>query len=132
MVAELIYERNAMRSIAVLGLVLVWCLITACAGQKARENVLTPAMLIVWPAIEVQALDGGATQAEVDAFELALKISNGASVAVGWPTIKLAAGMSIDARLASGEIGVGVASSLRERLLKFGEAVLTLQGRLVE
>lgn len=111
-----------------IGIILIVAMVMAgCAGARAQRNVLTPALLGAWTTIAVQAADGGATVELVAAFNVALETRAYADVVEQWPEIRAAAEVSILARLAGGEIGPGVAESLRSRLRQFNEGVALLK-----
>lgn len=113
---------------SLVGIMLVVAMVmSGCAGARAQRNVLAPALLGAWTVISVQAADGGATAEQVADFAEALDTWNKIDVVAQWPVIRAAAEMSIHARLAAGEIGPGVAESLRSRLRQFTEAVDLLQ-----
>jgi hypothetical protein len=97
-----------------LGLVL---LLVACAGARARQHVLLPAMRTAWVSIAPEARVGGATEEQVSAMDAALE--TGFVEVGGWPTLRDLALVGIQMRLENGEIGIGVAALLRERVRQF-------------
>lgn len=118
-------------------------LLLACAGARARNDALLPAMALAWPGIasDVQvAVDGGlvpsleealrvrAASAEMTAALAAKDLSRVRRVL--WPTLLHDAALQgIDLRLSRGEVGPGVADSLRERVKNFDEAFSLLGAR---
>lgn len=104
-------------------------LTAACAGTIARENALLPALRGAWAGIKVQverelAITPDATAtAAVVAADAALQSGDAvAVVAVDWPRIEALAEADIVRRMVAGQIGPGVAVSLRGRLAEFAEA----------
>lgn len=116
---------------AILALVISLTM-ASCVAQRVQQNTLEPAMQAAWTAIEVQAVRGGLPQELADAFRAALRERDFVAVASVWPEALAAAERDIDARLAAGVIGPGVARSLRERLIRFTEGVALITGRLNE
>ena len=126
-------------------LCLTLCLATVatvpgCFGNAARDNVAVPALVMASESVVADARGGVATlpaadqpsaAVAVDTFANALATKDRAVIAADavplWPTVRSAAESGIAARLARGEIGPGVAASLRERLDRFQEVLLKLQ-----
>ena len=104
---------------------LLLCLLTACTGQRVRNNVLLPQMQAAWPGVKLNAAAGGATAEELTTYGDALFIGNSLSIVSQWPSIKSAALTGIQSRLHSEppEIGPAVANILNENILQFDEAV---------
>lgn len=120
-----------MRTITTVGVILALFL-AACAGATARTEVLLPAMRQAWPPIRVAierelvvAPDstGSAALAGADA---ALQSGDPIAVAaVAWPVLDAMAQSDTTRRVDLGQIGPGVADSLRERLRQFASARAT-------
>lgn len=112
-------------------------LLASCAGLKAREHVLVPAMAMAWVGIaaDVEAglpaispPEGVKVRGLVQAMEVALASENADAVlAVDWLPLRACAELGISLRLEGGAIGPGVAASLRERLAVFTEALFKLR-----
>ena len=105
-------------------------LLSACAGTKARENVLVPAMQVAWPRIEAVAMLA-ATEAEAPVIA-----RFGAAVVSGDPMriaalpfepVRVLALQGIAARLADGTLGQFGAASYRESVRLFNESWLKLR-----
>ncbi len=114
-------------------------LFSSCAGVTAREEVLTPAMSLVYDAAIQPAVVEG-IQSKLDSGELnegaaatlvvsaeavgaALRGGNlDALRALPWHTLRLFAEFAIDERVRRGDIGPGVGALLKQRLAKFHEA----------
>lgn len=108
-----------MKKTAVLLLALV---LSACAGTKAREYVLIPAMEVAWPPIAEAALREDPA-APVDLMAEALAARDRIALSrVDWPWLMLLAERDIARREAAGEIGPSAANLLRERILQFNES----------
>ena len=117
-----------MRTSTRLGL-LAALLIAACAGTTARTEVLLPAMRQAWvgirPAVDrhITSIDDLAHNQALMAADSALQTGEPVSFAgVAWQLIDESHEADVARRLASGEIGPGVAESLRERLTQFANA----------
>ncbi len=123
--------RRAFQSAAIGAILAVVIALTmaSCTVNRANQYTLEPALQLAWSAIEVQAINGGLTQEQVDEFGEALNDRDFSVVEVLWPTIERAANADIETRLGEGTIGPGVAESLRERLNKFTEGVALLARR---
>lgn len=109
---------------------LLLLLVTACAGTKARENMLVPAMQVAWPRIEAVAMLA-ATEAEAPVV-----VAFGAAVVSGDPEriaalpfepVRVLALQGVAARLADGTLGQFGAGSYRESIRLFNEAWLKLR-----
>lgn len=108
----------------------------ACAGLKARENVLLPTMRQTWPSIKLLAQRGAGEFAEAPRVLLVLEIAEMSDLMeapidsntitklrqVDWPLLRVAADLGVSARETAAEIGPGVAVSLRERIVQFDAA----------
>ncbi len=120
------------RTAAFLALLLIF-VAGACAGARARENVLIPSMAVAWPGIEADARVGvealgaanvpaGALQA-LDAMAPALESKDPVQVlSVNWPMVEPLALTGIAERLRRKEVGPNGAESLRNRVLQFSDA----------
>lgn len=107
-------------------------LLLSCAGNAARQDVLLPAMRTAWTTMrtevarEVAATSSSTGAAAAAAADAALAIGTPAAVAaVDWPTIEQLDEGDITRRAKAGEIGPGVAASLRERAAQFRQNRLT-------
>lgn len=117
----------------------------ACVGQRVKPRVLFPPAALTWPAVEedfhrgiADGIEGGALtadagaalQAEGDDLEAALNARDLPAVrSVAWETaLQPWAARGIEDKLADGEIGPGVADSLRGQLEDFTNIILHLQG----
>ncbi len=110
-------------------------LAAACAGTKARDKVLLPAVATAWPPVKKDAEAGAALLADasqkaivtqritdMDAAIAAKDRIALAALRAGWPSIRAAAESRIQDRVKKGEISIGVSQSLLERVKKFEEA----------
>jgi hypothetical protein len=118
-----------MKSAFRVGVVLAaYLALLACAGVAARQHTLLPAMKSAWPGVAADVERGAALAAvdvvaEVGSVTIALESGHrGHLLVVDWPRLRQLALDGINARAIAGEIGPGVASSLRERLRLFDEA----------
>ena len=111
-------------------LVLCCLLLSACAGTKARENVLMPAMHEAYVrVIERHVERGGGDPGESASLREALAAGDVVGVlALDWNALRIAALRGIEARLAGGEIGPGVAASIAETLAEFDRRMAQLGG----
>ncbi len=105
-------------------------LLAACAGTKAREHVLMPAMALAWSTvIAPHAERGGASAADVAAVQVLLDSGDrdaAPAIAAAWLVLERDALRGINLRLAAGEIGPNGASILRETLRQFTARVAQL------
>ena len=110
---------------------------TACAGLKAREHVLVPAMKMAWVGISSD-IDVGLSLLTVDAAtfvrvkqkRMAAALDAGdipGVLMVDWSILRSTAEIGITLRLKRGEIGPGVAGSLHERIAVFTRALSKLE-----
>jgi len=124
-------------ALSVLALVVASLAQPGCAGNRARDNVLVPALGEISPGLRsdvaagVETLDPieqEAASEDVAVFFEALGMNDRNAVIVRavplWPAIETLALRGIDAKLAAGEIGPGVRESLLERVRNM-EAALT-------
>ncbi len=119
--------------LAVAGLTLV---LSCCAGLKAREHVLIPAMEMAWAGITTDigagmsalTVDGAAVvREECERMGVALATGDIQGILmVDWARLRGVAEIGISLRLARKEIGPGVYESLKERLRVFSEALKKL------
>ncbi len=120
---------------------------TACPSTRLTDEaelaLFTPAQL-AWPQVKSEleggyvaaVADGSLSTSAADAFrseserlQVALDEKSKSDLAtVPWPAMKPYAARGIDELVASGEIGPGVADSLRVHLGKFDETILRIQG----
>jgi len=128
-----------------LSLALLLTLLTACAGTRARDNVLLPAMQLAWPGVAKDVEHGvvdGEQQGDLNAASADVLRAGAASMgaalevgdrfevlAVDWASLRGMALRGIVVRVARGEIGAGVAGSLRERVAQFNASFLKLGAR---
>lgn len=110
-----------------------------CAGQQARDRVLSPAAAAAAPGVESDARHGlsslpddpsrQAADAQLGAFFAAIASRDSAqikSAVAFWPQVKALAEAGIARKLADGAIGANVAESLNERIRNFEESLLAL------
>jgi hypothetical protein len=124
---------------------LALALLPGCASRGVRPRVLFPPAALTWPAVEEDlhrgladgVEDGELTEeaaqllrAEGDELEAALDARDLMGVrVVAWEEgLEPWAARGIDDKLADGEVGPGVADSLRGQLEDFTTVVLQLQG----
>jgi hypothetical protein len=120
-------------------------LLPSCVSAKVKPQVLFPPAALTWPAVEEDfdrgladgVADGdlttaaaGALRAEGDRFEDALEQRDLAGLrGVPWELgLQPWAARGVEDKLADGEIGPGVATSLRGQLEDFTTIILQLQG----
>jgi len=120
-----------MRTFSRIG-ILAALLIAACAGTTARTEVLLPAMQQAWAGIRpavaryIATIDDQVHNAALAAADASMQSGNPVDVAgVSWQLLDDAHESDVAKRLAAGEIGPGVADSLRERLTQFADARAT-------
>ena len=111
-------------------------LIAACAGTTARTEALLPAMRQAWvgirPAVErhITSIDDLTYNQALAAADAALASGEPVSFAsVAWQLIDESHEADVARRVKAGEIGPGVAESLRERLAQFADARATFLTR---
>ena len=123
--------RNVMIALAMV-------LMTACAAQQAREQVLLPAMEQAWVGVkadieagidilELQNQKDGAARARADLAEFDDVFKTGDIERLPktkWPQLANLANQGIAMRVVLGEIGAGVAKSKVERLRLFHNAIV--------
>lgn len=100
----------------------------SCAGTKARENVLLPALRAAWVGVQEDALRNPDQSESAAIAQMSAALQNGDAVAVAVVNVQLivtAAMRGIDLRISQGEISPGVAISLKERVSNFSEAIET-------
>lgn len=108
-----------------------------CLGQKARDTAGVAAINLADDGVVNDARSGvptlpeeqrAAATAEIDAFSNAISTKDRAVIATDalprWTLVRSLAEAGIAARQQAGEIGPGVAASLRERLVRFEEVLL--------
>lgn len=114
--------RTAISSVVLL-------LLAACAGARAREDVLLPALRGEWPHVRALAVRGDAriepTAARMDG---ALAAGDRPAIAATWPPLETAALAGVQAELAAAEIGDHGATIARETVHQFGRGVALLGG----
>lgn len=107
-----------------------------CLGNAARQNVGVPATVLASGGVENDARKGldslppdqqAAAKSDVDAFFNAVHSKDRDTIASEawprWPVVRGLAEVGIAAKQAEGSVGPGVASSLRERLVRFDEVL---------
>lgn len=112
---------------------------SACTGVQARENVLMPAMSRAYTTVIEKHVDRGIAEAELDATAaqslqdlqagLIAALDSGDRHEVdgsAWATLRPFALAGIDARVQAGEIGPGVADSIRETVTQFDQRMVQL------
>lgn len=135
---------NRHRSAALL---LTLFLVAACAGTKARDNVLLPAVATAWKPVKsdiklgmADAKTAGALDASVEAvltarlsdYDAAMVAKDRTALLVlrgSWAQFKTYAERGVTARVKAGEISAGVAQSFFERHARFEEALFVLTNR---
>lgn len=109
-------------------------LVAGCSfGQKARDHSLLPAMRLASQGVEEDALAGVAATPEADRPAAAAQVAAffasfsedppAADTRLLWGPVAAICEVGFEARLSAGTIGPGVATSLRERVTRFGEAL---------
>jgi len=121
------------------GIVFASLVVMACAGLKARAGALIPAMRLAWPGIASDVAVGATALPEPEASsvlagsaEMSEALRAGARervLAVDWPSLRRTATGGIAIRLSRGEVGTGVALSLRNRVVEFDAAFRKLGER---
>jgi len=120
--------------------------IASCAGPRSKSVTLFPAAELAWPAVSedfhrgvADGLEDGdlpqpaadELRSEAEALGRALDARDVDAVrAVPWPIMQPWVDRGIDDKLLDGEIGPGVAASLREQLAKFTSTIDDIQGIL--
>lgn len=102
-------------------------LLAACWGLSARQKALLPAIQGAWPGVKAD-LERGVPRLDAEIAALEVGINEGAPkkiAAVEWPRLAASAIAGAAARVEKGEISVGVAASLGERVSNFGESLST-------
>lgn len=118
---------NQRRRLPLLLLLLPCCAMApACAGARAREHALLPALVEVWPrireGIEREAgVQGSAdAAAAIAAADAALQSGDLAAIAaVPWPLLDELALSDLQRRAAAGQLGPDVVPILRGRMQQF-------------
>lgn len=115
-------------------------LLAACAGNKARQEALFPAVQMVWPnvkadiqrGIDVAGLaDDTVLLGQIEQIDNAVDNDNYFLLyGVAWSVLEPYGQAGIADRVATGEVHPLVADSLKERLKNFGASLLLLQDEL--
>ena len=101
----------------------------ACAGARAREDVLLPALRGEWPHVRALAVRGDAQIAPTAArMDGALAAGDRPTIAAVWPPLEVAALAGVQVELDSAEIGDHGATIARETVHQFGRGVALLGG----
>lgn len=103
-------------------------LAAACAAARTADSVLLPAVREAWADVRTEAARGGAAEGTILAFDRALGTSDYVVLPAMWVRIAPAALEDIQRRTNAGEVGPGVADSLRERVRMFGVSLDKLAG----
>lgn len=105
-------------------------LLAGCAGMKARENVLLPTMALAFSTVIAPIIEASDPSSDVllavSAVRAALEAGDGEAVSAAWAVLEPAVLAAIDRRVDRGEIGPGVAGSLKEAVRLFGLQVVRL------
>ena len=100
-------------------------LASACAGTRARQSVLIPAMQQSWPQIRALADLAAAPDQEllIDAFDAAMASGDADQIVlVPWLPIRTLAMQGVQLRVEQGTLGQFGAGSYRTNILLFDEA----------
>lgn len=114
---------------ALVVLLLITSVLSGCAGDKARDEVLAPALHSAAP--EIVRIAGHAEDADLDALDAFLEASDRGDwliVQSRWPQVRAWAYAAIDARVESGEIGPGVGDSQRLFLSEYDDQLSKMRG----
>lgn len=122
----------------------VLALLPACVGQKHKDDVLFPSIALAWPGVQddlelgietgpLSAEEKAALSSRVEALDGAIDQRSVKGTRAGWLGVtgeslplRPWAERGIQARIDSGEVTSGVASSLTERVERFDAAVVAL------
>jgi len=117
---------NTRRTTTVLAVASL-ALLTACWGLSARQKALLPVIQGGWVGVKID-LERGVPRLDAEIAALEVGIQEGSPkkiAAVEWPRLAASAIAGAAARVEKGEISVGVAASLGERISNFGESLTT-------
>ena len=103
-------------------------LAAACAVAKTADSVLLPAVREAWADVRTEAARGGAAEGTILAFDRSLGMGDYVVLPTMWTRVAPAVLEDIQRRTNTGEIGPGVADSLRERVRMFGASLDKLAG----
>lgn len=125
-------------------LLAITMLVASCAGPHSKAITLFPAADTAWPAVEEdfnRGVEDGVSDGDISPVEAAELRSHAAKLEVAldardvygvrdvpWTSMQPWASRGIDDQLEDGEIGPGVASSLREQLVNFTTTIADIQG----
>ncbi len=122
-------------------LLLAVLLLPSCAASRTIDLTLIPAVQSAWPnvradlelGLEVGEIpENSALAGKLLTLDNAIQTGNGHVLrANDWPSLEVWAVRGVLERIHRGELSEGVATSLYERILRFGEAMDTLAGRSV-
>ena len=113
------------RGLAAFALLIAFVAAGCSAQQKFQDQVLVPQLQNAWPGIVEDARESGATDLEptMEAMRDAMRNRDRVAMFLLWPRIRQAAYAGIQFQLNRGEIGPGVADSLRLRVETFDRGV---------
>lgn len=97
-----------------------------CACVAIDKSALWPAVKSAWPAVRADVVRGGADPSMFDPLIDTENAIGLVSAMPTWPAMDASAKVGIQARVAGGEISLGVAQSILERLSNFGIALSQL------
>lgn len=116
----------------------------SCVTSHTDPHALFPPLELAWPAVQEDVhigISDAVTDGELTEVAAVMLRTEGAKLgdaihaksvygvrAVPWSTLVPYGERGIDAKLEAGEVGPGVADSLREQLVNFTEAVDRLKG----
>lgn len=126
----------------VAALLLGVLLLAACAGVKARETVLMPAMAQAWSTVLAKHVEAAAAAGQPEgsnpatvreqaaAMQAALDSGDRYAVfSVDWATLRVAALAGVQVRVSANEIGPGVGLSIVETVRQFDQRMTQLLAR---
>lgn len=91
--------------------------LTGCVGQRARDNVLMPAMQLAWPGVK-EDVERGPVVVDTASFDNSIQAGVFPAY-VEWSPLQSAAYANIDAA----QLSEGIKTSRRERVRQFDNAV---------
>lgn len=116
--------------------ILLCCLLLlpACAGNRARDHALWPTIVSTWPAVRAEIERGAESPMPATMMVATQQIDDAVSAddwkqlsGVRWDLLEPVALQGIEARVNAGEVSEGVATSLRERVAQFSDAIQEFQ-----
>jgi len=131
-----------MRNLGNVAALLGVSLFAACAGVKARETVLMPAMAQAWSTVLAKHVEAAVAAGQPEgsnpetvrdqaaAMQAALDSGDRYAVhSVDWATLRVAALAGVQVRVSANEIGPGVGLSIVETVRKFDQRMTQLLAR---